>query len=188
MALAERDRKMTAEEFFATTDGLPRAQLIDGELIVVNSPAARHNRIIFDLVYSFGRHAASLSGAGELGAAADVPIDSANVYVPDLWWVPDDRRLADDESRFPAPPPLVVEVRSPSTWRFDVGTKLRHYESAGVAEVWLVDTAADVVLVFRRGGPDTVTFDIALELTADDTLSTPLIPGWDVDLGTLLAH
>jgi Uma2 family endonuclease len=117
-----------------------------------------------------------------------VAIGEHNVFVPDLWWVPDDQRLADDQSRFPSPPPLVVEVRSPSTWRYDVGPKLRHYEAAGVDEVWLVDTAADVVLVYRRSRADNPSFDIALELTTDDTLTTPLVPGWSIDLGELFAR
>lgn len=188
MALAARDRAMTAEEFFATTDELPNAQLIDGELVVVNSPAARHNRIIFDLVFGFGLLAQDRPGLGELGAAADVRIDDHNVFVPDLWWVPEERRLDDDASRFSAPPPLVVEVRSPPTWRYDVGPKLRHYETAGVAEVWLIDTAADAVLVYRRSDDGSPTFDVSLELTADETLTTPLIPGWTIDLGELFAR
>lgn len=121
-----------------------------------------------------------------MGIEIDTVLDDRNVYAPDLWWVPEGRRLADDESRFTRPPPLVVEIRSPSTWRDDVGAKLRGYEAAGVAEVWLVDSAADVVLVFRRRTAEAATFDVALELTADEVLTTPLIPGWDVDLGDLL--
>lgn len=39
------------------------------------------------------------------------------------------------------PPQLAVEVRSESTWRFDVGPKKRVYEEAGLGEQWLVDTA-----------------------------------------------
>ncbi len=188
MALAARDHRMTVDEFFVATEGLSKAQLIDGELVVVDSPAARHHRIILWLSYLHLTFAQGHPGAGHLGMDSDVPIGDHNVYVPDLYWVPDDQRLADDQSRFPSPPPLVVEVRSPSTWRYDIGTKLRHYETSGVAEVWLVDTAADVVLVYRRSGPEIPTFDIALELTADDTLTTPLVPGWDVDLGELFTR
>ena len=50
------------------------------------------------------------------------------------------------------------------------------------------DTAADVVLVFRRRTPDSARFDVELELTASDTLSTPLVPGWDIDLASLFAR
>lgn len=178
---------MTAEEFFAVTEGQPRTQLVDGEL-VVNSPAFRHNRIIMSLVVAFHEHREAHPDAGEVGGSGDLVLDEHSVYVPDIWWVPDDQRPDDDEHRFAGPPPLVVEVRSPSTWRYDIGTKLRHYEAGGVAEVWLVDTAADVVLVYRRTTSEAATFDIALELSTDDTLTTPLIPGWAIDLAELLAH
>lgn len=177
---------MTADEFFALPDDElpPRTQLIDGGL-VVNSPTARHQRIIFWLAHLHLRFLEDHPDAGELGAVADLPLDQHNVFVPDLWWVPNDGRLASDESRFGTPPPLVVEVRSPSTWRYDVHTKLKRYEQAGVAEVWLVDTAADVVLVFRRSAPEVDHFDLGLEVGATDVLSTPLIPGWTIDLREL---
>ena len=179
--------KMTADEFFALPGELPHAQLINGEL-VVNSPAARHQRIILWLSYLLLRFTEAHDGVGELGMEIDIPIDQWNVYKPDLWWVPETRRLAGTDNRFDDPPPLVVEVRSPSTWRYDIGTKLRNYEASGVAEVWLIDTAADVVLVYRRATTDSAHFDIELELTASETLSTPLIPGWDIDLAGLFAR
>jgi len=147
---------MTADEYFAITDELPaRTQLIDGEL-VMDSPAFRHDRIIHWLSYLHLSFVESHPHAGEVGANTDTLIDEHSVYKPDLWWVPNERRPDGAESRFTEPPPLVVEVRSPSTWRYDIGTKLRHYEAAGVTEVWMIDTAADVVLVYRRskaGGP-----------------------------------
>lgn len=179
---------MTADEYFAITDELPsRTQLIDGEL-VMNSPAFRHDRIIHWLIHLHLTFAEAHPGAGELGSDSDTLMDAHSVYKPDIWWVPDERRPRGASSRFTDPPPLVAEVRSPSTWRYDIGTKLRHYEAAGVAEVWMVDTAADVVLVYRRSEPGGPVFDVALELTATDTLATPLIPGWEIDLAKLFAR
>lgn len=180
---------MTADEFFALPDDElpPRTQLIDGEL-VVNSPNARHQRIIFWLSHLHLRFAEDHPEAGELGSVADTPIDQHNVFVPDVWWVPNERRPASHQSRFADPPPLVAEVRSPSTWRYDVGTKLRKYEQAGVAEVWLIDTAADVVMVFRRSRPDQPDFDVSLELGPTEELTTPLIPGWTIDLAELFSR
>ena len=55
---------------------------------------------------------------------------------------------------------------------------MRNYERHGVAELWLVDTAADVLLVFRRSDPKVATFDVSLELTAADVLASPLLPGF----------
>jgi Uma2 family endonuclease len=59
----------------------------------------------------------------------------------------------DDRGYLAEPPLLCVEIRSPSTWRYDIGRKKSVYEAEGVAEVWLVDDVAEVVLVFRRSTP-----------------------------------
>ena len=45
--------------------------------------------------------------------------------------------------------------------------------------------AADEVLAFRRSKPDAPSFDVALELTHDETLSSPLLPGFAVALDAL---
>jgi len=76
-------------------------------------------------------------------------------------------------------------VRSPSTWRYDVGTKKRSYEREGISELWLVDIPVDTVLVFRRSYPVSAGFDVALELVAGEVLSTPLLPELGLDLAAL---
>jgi Uma2 family endonuclease len=81
-------------------------------------------------------------------------------------------------------PDLAVEVRSESTWRYDIGVKKARYESAGVAELWLVDTRAPSVLVFRRSAPQAPAF-VALELERRASLASPLLPGLALDLTRL---
>jgi Uma2 family endonuclease len=44
----------------------------------------------------------------------------------------------------------------------DVGVKKRVYEDGGLPELWLVDDAAETVLVYRRSRRDAPTFDVAL--------------------------
>jgi Uma2 family endonuclease len=84
-------------------------------------------------------------------------------------------------------PDLAVEVRSPSTWRYDVGAKKAGYERHGLPELWLVDTAAEAVLVFRRSDPAALAFDVALELVAGERLASPLLPGLGVDVAELFS-
>jgi Uma2 family endonuclease len=102
-----------------------------------------------------------------------------------VWWVPDGERPRRDAKRIVGPPRLAVEVRSPSTWRYDVGVKKRTYERLGLAELWLVDTAADTVLVYRRSSPEAAEFDVVLEVEGGESLTTPLLPGFSVDLAAL---
>ncbi len=78
-------------------------------------------------------------------------------------------------------PDLAAEVRSPSTWRYDIGAKKAGYERHGLPELWLVDTAAEEVLVFRRSSPGATAFDVALELDRSQRLESPLLPGFGLD-------
>lgn len=181
MALAT-PRRMTADEYFAFPGDTRFTELIDG-VLVVDSPIPRHARIQDWLVYRFHLHMEAHPGQGEGGSTVDVPMGEWNVFAPDLWWTDDP--LARDARRFDDPPELVIEVRSPSTWRYDTGVKKDRYEERGVAELWLVDTGSDTVIVHRRSSPDRPTFDVTFTVGAGDVLTTPLVDGFEVDVTQL---
>ena len=182
--MALTSTRLTAEEYFALPPTEQRTQLINGE-IVVTEASLRHQRITFEMARLLTNWLLANPGHGEAGIPVDVHLDDFNVFAPDVWWVPKNEKPARDAKRIVGPPALAVEVRSPSTWRYDLGAKMRTYERLGVAELWLVDTAADVVLVYRRSTPQAVVFDVALEVTSDETLTTPLLPGFSLDLAAL---
>lgn len=182
--MAVTTRRLSAEEYFALPPGPRFTQLVDGE-VVVNQPNLRHQRITFELARLLRDWCVAEAGRGEAGTPVDVHLDEHNVFAPDVWWVAEARRPGRDALRIVGPPDLVAEVRSPSTWRYDVGTKRTTYERSGVAELWLVDTDADSVLVYRRSAPGAPGFDVALEQASGDVLATPLMPGLAVDLASL---
>jgi Uma2 family endonuclease len=82
-------------------------------------------------------------------------------------------------------PDIAVEVRSPSTWRYDIGPKKRRYEQHGLPELWLVDTDADEVFVFRRSAPDAAEFDVVLQIARGDHLTSPQLPDFELSLDAL---
>ncbi len=177
MSLAARDlpRRMTADEFFATTDELPRAQLIDGVLVVpVNGPSYPHQVIVTRLVHGFMTHAETHPGAGHVVPSVDLRVTDDTVLQPDLLWLPDgvefDRSTA---------PPLTVEILSPSTRRYDLGAKMRHYLAAGVQEVWAIEQVPVSVTVHRADAEPAVHTDV---------VTTPLVPGWAVEVSALGAR
>lgn len=187
--MALTSTRLTADEYFAlppaaTPEAEQRTQLINGE-IVVTEAALRHQRIAGEIFRLLTNWLIEHPGHGEAGLAVDVHLDDLNVYAPDVWWVPEDDKPERESKRMVGPPALAIEVRSPSTWRYDLGAKKRTYERLGLAELWLVDTAADVVLVYRRSSPKAVDFDVELELTAADSLTTPLLPGFSLGLAAL---
>ncbi len=175
--------KVSAEDYLAFP-AERRTELIDGE-VVVNEPLLPHQRVIHRIMAELDDWEGAGAGRGEVGLPVDVRIDDGNVFAPDLWWVAEDRRPAPDAEGLDGLPDLAVEVRSPSTWRYDVGPKKDSYQRAGLTELWLVDTASRSVLVYRRSTPGAHDFDVSLELSGDDVLASPLLPGFAVSVADL---
>ena len=178
---------LTADEYIATGDTRPRwTELINGE-VVVNNPTIRHQAIVSHILVELTLWTRGSNGRGTSPGQLDVKFDATTVLAPDVLWF-SDGRLPADGTYLEVVPELVVEVRSPSTWRYDTTNKLCTYESAGVCEVWLVDTASNTVLVYRRSSRDEKTFDVALEVGAGDALTSPLLEQFTLDVTTLFTR
>lgn len=176
--------RLTADEFVALPGDLKHTELINGEK-VVDSPNTRHQRLADWILHKLMSFVDEHPGVGEAGSALMARLDDDNVFLPDVWWTTGEHILARDSRGHQGAPDLAVEVRSPTTWRYDVNVKMTRYEAAGLPELWLVDTESDTVLVFRRSSPEAATFDVALEVGVGETLTTPLIADFGLDLTTL---
>jgi len=179
---------MTAAEFLALPERttLRRLELIDGEL-VMNEPSWKHNGAQIAIASALRIWTRAGEGRGRAGLPLDVQFDARNVHAPDVVWYRAGRVPGlDDPAPYPMPD-LVVEVRSPSTWCHDIGAKKRNYEDHGVAELWLVDTAADVVFVFRRSHRQAPHFDVSVDYGSDQTLTSPMLPGFSLPVGEIFA-
>ena len=176
---AQPHQRLTVDEFFALPGEQRHTQLIDGE-IVVNAPSMRHQRILYWMAYELETFRRANPHLGSPGLEMDVPVGNHDVYLPDLWWSSPSRLPG--PIRFEAMPDLAIEIGSPSTWRFDVGTKKRGYEAAGLPELWLVDTVRDRVILHRRSHPDVTAFDVTFEVTPGEDLTSPLLPGLTLDV------
>ena len=177
--------QMTATEFLALPwENTRWLQLIDGE-VVVNDPSRMHNGSQGEVFFALKQWSREADGRGWAGFPLDIRLDERSVYKPDALWYREGRVPGRADLRpYPAPD-LVVEVRSPSTWRFDIGRKKDNYERHGVGELWLVDTAADTVYVFRRSRPDAPQFDVSLDFSPGGTLTSPLLPGFALPVATI---
>ena len=175
---------LTADDYIATGDTRPRwTELINGE-VVVNNPTVRHQAAVTFIHVELVLWTRNGPGRGASPGQLDIKFDNGNVLAPDVLWV-SEGRLPYDAAYLDFAPELVVEVRSPSTWRYDTTVKFRMYEAAGVSEVWLVDTASKSVLVYRRSIASSPDFDIALELAEGEVLITPLLEGFFLDITAL---
>jgi Uma2 family endonuclease len=185
-AMVQVAQRMTADEYLAAPDDERRTELVEGE-VIVHPPLPLHQFVLTDLVHALTRWAAAKPGRGRFSLPLDIKLDEHNVFGPDFLWYAEGRVPGRHDPRPYPLPGLAIEVRSPSTWRYDIGAKKSAYERAGLAELWLVDTAASEVLVFGRSAPDGTAFDVSLELAAADELTSPQLPGFALALSSLFA-
>jgi Uma2 family endonuclease len=171
---------MTVEEYRQVSVEGDRTQLIDG-VMVVNNPKPIHQFVQVRLIGALSTWTDALPGRGLALTPIDVELTERDLYGPDVVWIAEDRLPATLMEPFTDVPDLIAEIRSPSTWRFDIGRKRLVYEAGGLPELWLVDPYEEIVTVCRTD-PDAPTFDVELRLELGDTLRSPQLPGFELAL------
>jgi len=178
-------RAVTAAQFLQFPDDFPlHSELINGQ-VVVSEPTLHHQRVRDFIHRRIDTWRDAGANRGETFSPIDIPIDERNVFAPDVSWYSDDRRPPRDAVRAEVAPDLGVEVRSPSTWRYDLSMKYWGYQKAGVREVWLVDTASRTVIVHRRSSGEATTFDESLDIGEGELLTSRLLPDFALDVREL---
>ncbi|HEY8543669.1 MAG TPA: Uma2 family endonuclease [Acidimicrobiales bacterium] len=175
---------LTWDEFLALPFETRNASLIDGE-VVVSSPNSRHEWIVANLILLFRLWVREAPGRGTISTQQPVKVTDRRGYLPDFAWHPPERcRMEHGLPAVTGLPGLIVEVLSPSTRTFDLVRKRCDYEQLGVGEVWFLeqDAAALGVVVCQRvdGGGF-----VDRELRPGDTLTSPLLDGFTVDVAEL---
>lgn len=173
--------RLSARAYLAREDRR-RTELLDG-IVIVNEPSILHQHVCGLIYRVLVAWTETDDGRGTVSLPINVVLDGGNVLAPDVPWFEGELPLTAVDA--PRVPDLAVEVRSPGTWRYDVGRKRELYERHGVRELWLADTASRTMLVYRRSAAVS-GFDVALELAADTRLASPLLPGFGVAVGALL--
>jgi Uma2 family endonuclease len=184
MSVTHEARSLTWDEYLDLPGETRNTDLIDGKL-VVNAPSAQHERVIGNLLFAARLW---LRDAGRLGVwttQQPVKITDRRGYQPDASWFPVEQCAPPDRpAQFEGLPTIVVEVLSPSTRSLDLVRKRGDYERIGVRELWLLDSESTSALVLRGDGDRFV--DLARD--AADTLTSPLLPGFAVTVGSLFVE
>lgn len=176
--------KLTYADFLGFPADGQRHELIDGAHYVTPSPNTSHQRVSTRLTIALG---SSLHGIGEVFAAPfDVVLSDHDVVEPDLLVIL--REQAPNilnEQHIVGAPAIVIEIASPTTSRRDRGLKRKLYERAGVREYWQVNAADRTIFVLMQGQAG--QFLPPVVRAEGDTLSTPLVPGLEIDVRALFA-
>ena len=115
----------------------------------------------------------------------DVVLSEHDTVQPDLVFVSREREHIITDANIQGAPDLVVEILSPSTASRDWRDKLDLYERHGVAEYWLVDPVSEIVWVFQL--VDGALVQVGM-YSVGDTLTSPLLEGFVLDLGLMFGE
>ncbi len=141
--------KWTYADYRRLPDDGRRYEVIRGYLYVSPAPSIIHQRAVGRLYKKLDGFVLD-HGLGEVFVS---PIDIllpeglTEPVQPDLVFIRAGEEPGDEAQNFQGVPDLVVEVLSPGTRRYDLGTKLGAYLEAGIPEVWFADPVAATIRV-----------------------------------------
>lgn len=172
-------RPLTVDDYNHLPEGGPQYQLIEGEMHMTPAPNRYHQTISGKIEFILRRYLEE----NPIGIIYDAPFDvvftDVNVFQPDIIYVANEHRSILTDQGASGAPDLIVEILSPKTTKLDVGVKKTIYARTGVQELWIVDPEAKRLAVYRLQENSETP---AQTLQPGQTLSTPLLPGLDVDL------
>jgi Uma2 family endonuclease len=175
--------QFTYADYLALPQAGPRYQLIDGDLIVSPSPKSRHQIVQSRLFLTVGVHVASHKLGTLLLAPLDVKLSEYDTVQPDILFVAEANRHRIGLRGILGAPDLVIEILSDDR-DMDLDVKRKLYARHGVVEYWIVDPDANIVSVYRLQENATLPWRT---FGANDSLTSPLLPGLAVDLTAVFA-
>lgn len=179
-----RTRWTTADLALFNDDGT-RYEIIDGELYMSKQPHWYHEQTA-GLIFAALQAWSERSGLGQASPTPGIIFDDVDNVIPDVVWVSNERlsRLLDETGHLTGAPELVVEVLPYGGQNEDQDRKLKRklYESRGVLEYWIADWRLKQIEVYRR---DAGQLKFVLVFLPQDTLTSPLLPGFGVEVARL---
>ena len=186
MPTSPQGARLTYQDFLQFPDDGLRHEIIDGEHYVTPSPNLRHQDLVLRLGMSIGLHVEDRPERGRVFVAPfDVVFSFHDIVEPDVIFVAPDQLDILTAKNIQGTPAMVVEILSASTRKRDQQLKQRLYDRMGVREYWLVDPERNAVSVYRRDTDGSFPLIASLSSAEHDTLETPLLPGWSVELERL---
>lgn len=179
-----RSVRFNYDDFLLFPEDGKRHEIIDGDHFMTPSPNTKHQRISFKLSATFADFLTTHRLGEVFAAPYDVVLSDEDIVEPDLLFISTARAAIITEKNIQGPPDLVVEILSAGTRKIDEVVKRKLYERYGVREYWIVDPELEGIKIYRLTDQGYVrTAELARE--ANDTLSTPLLPGFQALLAEI---
>ena len=143
--------RISFQEYTQLPDDGARRELDEGELLMVPSPAPRHNLIRQRIAFKMAQFATEQK-LGIVLEEMDFRLAPETVRNADVAFLAKDalRKIDLDQSPIEGAPTLAVEVLSPRNRTEDTVKKMHQYFDAGCRSVWLVYPTLRLVEIHSR--------------------------------------
>lgn len=187
MALQDRIRKLTYDDYALLPEDGQRHEIIDGELYVTPAPFIPHQNLSFELSARFRNFLKRHRVGRALAAPVDVLLSEHDIVQPDLLFISNERvGIIADNKNVKGAPDLLVEILSKSTRKLDEILKRELYGHSGVLEYWIFDTDQRSVQVYRQEH-EKLVLAMTLSAASGDVLTTSLLPGFRLPLAEIFS-
>lgn len=174
--------KLTLQDFLALPQSSDRYELVEGELKPKVSPKYQHSTLQLRLLMTLHQWCED-HHCGRVRPEWGVVLQRRGVDwvpVPDLIYISYERLPQNWQEDQPCPvaPELAIEIISPGQTFGELTQKATDYLMAGIDRVWVVDTKAQLLTIFRHDAlPET--------LPTEDSVEDSLLPGLELSIAHL---
>jgi Uma2 family endonuclease len=177
--------RWTVNDLDLMPDDGNRYEIIDGELYVSSPVDWVHQAVVGEilvLLHEWSRR----TERGVANFAPGIAFDEINAVIPDVVWISRERlkTALQPDGKLHAAPEIAVEILSPGyqNEHRDREFKLKLYSSRGVKEYWIVNWRERTIEIYRRNNAVLTRYKT---LDENDTLDTPLLPGFTCKVGDI---
>lgn len=157
-------------------------ELIDGEIVRKKAPNPKHQEAVGNLFTIFNLFAKEKQLGKCYTSPIDVFFDEYNSTQPDILFVKKERNFIITNNGIEGAPDLVVEVLSPSTYRYDRKEKMTIYKQFGVKEYWIIDPNNKAVEVYIL---ENNIFNLEFLAIETGLVSSKVLEGLDVEVSEI---
>lgn len=141
---------MSEEEFLAWCDEDTRAELVDGEVLIVPPVSLVHSDVNGFLIALLRTYLELRPQGYVLGPEVAVQTRAGRIRVPDLLYVDKAHASRIKRTHIAGAPDVVWEIISPESEERDWRDKLPEYEQAGIREYWIINPYVETVYLYSR--------------------------------------
>jgi Uma2 family endonuclease len=171
--------RMSEEEFIAWYTFEGQAEWVDGEVVIMSPVSLAHEHIqwwVKNLLkfYCDDKRLGMVMGPQfVMRLKFSAQRKKVSRREPDILFVAEARKDLVKPNHLDGPPDLAVEIISPESQNRDRRQKYLEYESAGVAEYWIIDPLSETVDAFAREGESFVEIP-----ERQEKITSRVVPGW----------